>query len=429
MKPLLIAEACNPEWVSVPLVGWKAVEAIRDQLTDSHLITQIRNQEAIINAGWVVDKDFTAIDSEAVAKLMWRFSSILRGGKGKGWTTITALNAISYQYFEYLLWRQFKENLKSHVFDIVHRITPLSPTCPSNIAKKCAKFNIPFILGPINGGVPWPKQFSKARRKEKEWLSYVRDAYKLMPGYRATREHASAIIVGSKDTYKQISEVYHDKCIYIPENAIDPERFSEPIDRLEAILPLRIAFLGRLVPYKGADMLLEATAPLIKKGMVLVDIIGDGPEMKSLQAYVRQENLESGVSFAGWIEHKEVQKRLKQSDVLGFPSIREFGGAVVLEAMALGMVPVIVDYAGPAELVSEDTGYKVQLGDRQSIINSLRDTFERLIKNPESIRMMGKSARKHVLDNYTWQIKANQIIEVYHWVLGNKKDKPVFYNI
>lgn len=98
------------------------------------------------------------------------------------------------------------------------------------------------------------------RRQEKEWLSYIRWMYKLMPGYRSTRRHAAAFIIGSRDTWKQMPARYHDKCVYLPENAIAPERFSLQRTR-QALRPLKAIFVGRLVPYKGADMLIEAAAP------------------------------------------------------------------------------------------------------------------------------------------------------------------------
>src|SRR5688500_2964217 len=226
LRPLLIAEAANPEWVSVPLVGWSHARAIMD-VTDAHLVTQVRNRDAIVRAGLVEGKDFTAIDSEAVAKRAHQISGLLRGKSGVSWTTSTALQTLSYPYFEHLVWQKFAHSLRSGEFDLVHRITPLSPTTPSMIASELAAIRVPFILGPLNGGVPWPKGFDQARRKEKEWLSYVRDAYKLLPGYRGTREHAAAILIGSRDTCQQMSRKYHDKCFYVAENAIDPARFQK----------------------------------------------------------------------------------------------------------------------------------------------------------------------------------------------------------
>jgi len=422
---LIIAEAANPDWVSVPLVGWSLANALRS-VDNVHIVTHIRNSKAIQKQGLKPGEDFTAIDSEAIDRPMWRLTNLLRGGQGKGWTTGTAIKAFSYYYFEYLLWKKFGNDIQHGKYDIVHRVTPLSPTIPSLIAKKCHRANVPFVVGPLNGGVPWPKEFDSARRKEREWLSYIRNAYKLMPGYRGMLKYASALIIGSKDTLKKVPEKFHEKCVYIPENAIEPERFSEKSKSyIEG--PLRACFVGRLVPYKCPDILLEAALPLIKEGRLEIDIIGDGPLMSALANVVANENIDSAVTLTGWIEHAEVQKIMCKSQVFAFPSIREFGGGVVLEAMALGLVPVIVDYAGPGELVIDGTGYKIPLGTREKIVQALQNKLRWLVDNPESLPNTAKNAKTRVLDYFTWREKANQVHEVYKWILDDRKNKPLLF--
>lgn len=421
LRVLVIAEKANPESVSIHLRGWCHSRAIAN-IVDVHIATLSWNGPAFERAGFT---QFTPIDTTKVHRPIKWLIERLRGGKGKGWTVHTALSAVEYYYFEFLVWKQLGRRIQAGEFDLIHRVIPSSPTAASTLAEKSKKAGIPFVLGPINGGLPWPKAFDTARRQEKEWLSYVRDLYRLMPAYKSTRESASAIIVGSQSTLTQVEDSYQSKCVYFPANAVDIERFDQQRSR-SAQLPLNLVFVGRLVPYKGADMLIEAAAPFLKSGEATLKIMGNGPQFESLRALVRQNELTDAVTLTGNIPQTELKEHLANADVFAFPSIREFGGAVVIEAMAIGLMPIVVDYGGPGEMVTESTGYKVPLGPRADIVAAFREILGELIENPEKIDQMGVRARQRVLDKFTWEVRAQQTLEVYEWVLGEKGEKPVY---
>jgi glycosyltransferase involved in cell wall biosynthesis len=385
----------------------------------------VRNREALLRAGLREGVDFTSIDSEAVARRAYQLSLKLRGGAGKGWTIGTAIGALTYPYFERLVWERFGRQIAMGEFALVHRVTPMSPTVPSAIAAKVAGAGVPFVVGPLAGGVPWPKEFDAARRAEKEHLSYVRDAHRLLPHYRATRRAASAIFVASRDAYGQVPRDLRHKCFYLPENAIDPARFTRRRTRT-AGRPVKCVFLGRLVPYKGADMLLEAAAPLLRGGAMTLAILGDGPQMTELRQIVTREKVSDVVRLAGWVEHGRVQDFLADADLFTFPSIREFGGAVALEAMAVGLVPVVMDYGGLGELVTEKTGFLLPMGARQQIIERLRSLLTHLCEHPREIDAKSPSALRRAHEQFTWPAKARQVVQVYDWVLGRRPDRPVF---
>lgn len=418
-KVLVIAEAANPEWTSVPLVGWSLAAALRD-VAQVHLVTQVRNRESILAAGWVEGRDFTAIDSEALMRPLWKVASVLRMGEGKGWTTLSAISSASYPYFESLVWRRFGAAIRAREYDVVHRVTPLTPTAVSSLARKCKAAGVPFVLGPLNGGVPWPKGFDADRRREKEWLSYVRGAYKALPGRSRMLRDAAAVIVGSAHTMSEIPAAQHGKTFYIPENAIDPSRFHLTAPQ-DLTAPLRAVFVGRLVPYKGAEMLIEAMTPLLAAGRIVLDIIGAGPLQQHLQDMAKDL---PGVTFHGWMDHKALQDVMARANLLTFPSIREFGGGVVLEAMALGVVPVVCDYAGPAELVSPDTGYALPIGSRAEIVSRLRAQLLALCDNPADLPAKGRAAQTRVAQQFTWARKAEQIAAIYHWVQQPDQPRP-----
>jgi glycosyltransferase involved in cell wall biosynthesis len=426
---LIIAENCNPEWTSVPLVGWSHYQALA-RVTDAHLVTQIRNRDALLRAGLTEGKDFTAIDTEKVAGPAHRLGEKLRGGAGKGWTTKMVFNLFGRTYFERLLKQRFGPRVRKGEFDIVHQLTPLSPTLPAKFATVCRNVGVPFVWGPINGGLPWPKGFGSAIHQEREWLSKLRGLYKVLPGYRATRRDASAILIGSSSTFSQMPAKYHEKCVYLPENAIDPKRFASKAEGLrmrdEAGDPscLRICFLGRLVPYKGADMLLDACEPLLQEGKLILDLIGDGPQRGALEATIATRSI-ANVTLLGNIPHDKLASTLASYDVLGFPSIREFGGAVAIEAMALGVVPIVPNYGGLGELVSQATGYLVEMGTREQIVERFRSTLQTIVADPSVLAAKSVAAIDRVNRHFTWDAKAQVVLSVYDWLLKGKQKPQV----
>jgi glycosyltransferase involved in cell wall biosynthesis len=172
------------------------------------------------------------------------------------------------------------------------------------------------------------------------------------------------------------------------------------------------------VPYKGADMLMEAAAPLLKTGALTLDIVGDGPMRPQLEAMARELGIAEAVIFHGNLPHEEVQSVAVRANLLTFPSIREFGGGVVLEAMALGVVPVVVDYAGPGELVSERTGMKIPIGSRAEIVAGLAARLQAIVDDPSVLPALGEAAHARIQADFTWAAKARQVLQVYDWVLA-----------
>lgn len=424
-RVLMLAESCNPEWISVPLVGWSHYQAVA-QLADVHLVTRTRNVAALRRVGLKEGDDFTAIDTEFVFEPMVRLVRFI-SGKGRGWTLLMALTLPSYLLFEHLAWRRFRRRLRSGQFDVVHRVTPVSPAVPSPLASRCRRLKVPFVLGPLNGGLAWPKQYPELRHNEREGFSRFRDVFKLLPGYRRTREAANAIIVGGRSALAEIPRRWRAKTIYLPENGYDPARFpTPPVRTADAYVarPLRAIFIGRLVPYKGCDLLLEAAAALIASGRLTLDIIGDGPENGRLRQLAADLGIETGVRFLGECCHRVSMQHLVGADILTFPSLREFGGAVVLEAMAMGVVPIVVNYGGPGELASPDCAFLLQMKERSGLVHDLRDILAGIVADPAQLVGRAERGMRRARRFFAWPRKAEQILCVYRWVVGRTDIRP-----
>jgi len=157
-----------------------------------------------------------------------------------------------------------------------------------------------------------------------------------------------------------------------------------------------------------------------------LDIIGDGPERARVEALTKNCGVGDKVRFVGLIPHPRVAAHLSQYDLLGFPSVHEFGGAVVLEAMAMGVVPLVVDYGGPSELVSPSTGFAVPLGTRTEVVAGTRAILEQIVAAPEMLSPMSAHAADRARRLFSWPAKARQTLEVYRWALGQLPSPPRF---
>ena len=111
---------------------------------------------------------------------------------------------------------------------------------------------------------------------------------------------------------------------------------------------LSIIYLGRLVDWKRVDLLIDACGKLIGKVNFQVHIVGDGPLRGTLERQVQQMSLADHVQFHGRLPQAAAAELLRSSDIMVLPSMRECGGAVVLEAMA-SAVPGHCDKMGRSD--------------------------------------------------------------------------------
>ncbi len=419
MRVLILADDCNPEWPSLPVVGYKYARAIADH-ADVTVATQIRNRSNIDRAGFGKAK-VVYLDTEKIAAPLYKLAGILRGGSNKAWTTQIAMNYPSYLAFEWVAWQNFRQDLKAGCFDIVHRVTPMTPTLPSLMASLSP---VPFVLGPLNGNLPWPQQFKQEQIRERELLSKLRSAYKLLPFYRSTYQRSACILAAFKHTAADLPQSATEKMISFPEIGIDPELFQ----RLERIPKQRmtVLFVGRLVPYKLPEVVVKAfaTSPLLQQHQLI--IVGEGPERPRLETLIRDHNLEECVQLVGQKSQAEVGELMRKSEVFAFPSIRELGAGVVIEAMACGMACVVVNYGAPGELIEDERGLKVPLDTLEIIVTKFTQKLEHLVQNPEQVERLGSQAYEYAMKYFPWDVKAKKTLNIYNWITARQGQKPDF---
>lgn len=172
-------------------------------------------------------------------------------------------------------------------------------------------------------------------------------------------------------------------------------------------------FVGRLLPHKGVLPLVEAIGP--RTPLRVVGRPYDPGYFRSLQAAAQGKD----VRFIPDADDAELARQYRGASVVLQPSIpvnrgandtSELLGLVTLEGMAHGK-PVIVTRAGslPELVLDGTTGFVVEPGDREA----LRERVERLVGDPELSRRMGAAARRHVEDQFTWDVVARRGLAFY----------------
>jgi len=416
LRVLLLAEACNPAWTSVPLVGYNFARALagRDDLRVT-LATHPRNRPDIDADPISKQTEVVYADNDYVAGTLYRAAQLLRGNKGKGWTTNTAFSSFAYLFFEYELHKLLKARLADGDFDLIHRITPVTPTVGSPLASWT---NVPMILGPLNGGLPWPPEYPTLRKQENEFLVPLRKAYRLLPYFSATYRRAAAVITGSQHTASEVPESFPGRRYLLPQNGVDPATFTIDADWTPPAKKFQFVTVGRLVPYKGLWLTLEAmrNSDLLKTCELLV--IGDGPDRAKLEQMATDFGLGDAVKWLGQLDQKTMSARMRESQCFVFPSLREFGGGVVIEAMACGLPSIIVDYGGPRDLIDASSGILLPMKPEGEMVPALRLAMESAVRDHGLCRRLAARAAARIREEFTWEVKAAKLREIYREVVG-----------
>ena len=250
--------------------------------------------------------------------------------------------------------------------------------------------------------------------------SFANLANYLIPGKR----RAEVLLVANERTRFALPSGCRGKVGILCENGVDPDVWQRPDDLpARPVDGLRLAFLGRLVPWKGVDIVLDVFAE-VKKQTPSAElwIIGDGPERPRLQQQAEALGLCGAVTFHGWAAPEECPRLLSQCDVFLYPSVFDCGGAVVLEAMSLGLTVVALNWGGPGDYLTSGSGVLVEPVGRRRSVAELAKAVRSL--TPSKRRELGEAAQRKIADHYTWPAKVRQIVGIYQSVRKSAGTAP-----
>ncbi len=225
-------------------------------------------------------------------------------------------------------------------------------------------------------------------------------------------------------SYSKILPRFKSKCHLIPfafrfENIM---KFTADPTRLQTIkqsFPPFAIFIGRLVSYKGLNILIEAMSKIHKSFHVV--IVGKGPELESLKTKVESQKDSNRIHFLGRVEENLMLHYLHASEFLVLPSINQSEnlGIVQLEAFAMKKA-VIVSHleSGASSLIEHGkSGFLVPPGDAIALAEKMTLLFE----DPNMAYEMGKNAFEHLQKNFRFESMIEEHLKLYRNLLDSKR--------
>lgn len=181
---------------------------------------------------------------------------------------------------------------------------------------------------------------------------------------------------------------------------VDPDRFAPLSGSREARTgPLRVLYVGRLVPQKGGPVLVEALAQLRDQGVEAVArLVGAGELQESLECQISALGLEDRIELVGPVGQDDILEQYAWADVFVLPSFQEGLPVVLMEAMATELPVVTTQIAAVSELVAEGVSGRVVHAGRPDLVAA---ALVELATDPSLRQKFGRLGREAVVADFT----------------------------
>lgn len=417
LNVLVSAYACNPTsslqlHPGEDITGWRLVGEL-NRFHEVSVITHTYNRQGVEEArskGAYPDVQFHFLNLPGALGALYKIEIGQR---------------IYYYLWQIWAWRLARRLHRRTAFDLAHHLTFGNDWIAGFIG---AFLPVPYIHGPVGGGQRTPGPLLK------EYTSYGRLAEKVRETAQWVGRHdpvrlrclrkAKAILVCNKETKSKIPAGNRAKTMYFPVNGMSRQDLELMPPAAPHGGPFRILTAGRLHRLKGFAIGIKAFARFVRRHPDSEFwIVGKGEEEASLRALTAELHLEDKVRMIPWLPRTELLKTLATADVVMFPSFRDGGGAVVVEAMAASKPVIVIDSGGPGSHIEDAWGIKVPPGEPDAVADGLAAALTRLAEEAGLGEKLGRAARRRVEEFYLYEKEGERLLEIYLRALGTAENQ------
>lgn len=294
-------------------------------------------------------------------------------------------------------------------FDVVHQVAPIAMRYPS----PAAGLGIPFVMGPVGGSLASPPGFVHEEGST-SWYQRLRalDAWRMRHDRPLRRTYESAdIVIGVAEYVRTfLADVAVRRLEIMSETAVT--EVHDPVDRGSRTGPVRLLHVGRIVRTKGLRDVIRAM-DAIRDLDVVLDVLGDGNDRAACEALIAQLGLGDRITLHGAVPRAVVDEFYERADVFVFPSYREPGGNVSLEAMSWGLPVIVCRVGGPGANVDESCAIVLEARDPQQLAADCAEAVRELVTDRDRRIAMGAAGRRHVLRTHLWPQRVDRMRQLY----------------
>jgi glycosyltransferase involved in cell wall biosynthesis len=308
-------------------------------------------------------------------------------------------------------------------FDLCHHVTWGRHWMPNLVAL----LPIPFVWGPVGGGESIPAVFLRdlgLRGRAFEALrNFARWFGEHDPFVRITAKRTAVALTPTRSTGSRLENLGVKRVDYVSGQVGINKREFESLRTLTPPKegPIRFLSMGRLLPWKGVHLSLQAFAHA-KLTNAELWIVGDGPDRKRLENLSMKLGISKVVTFWGSSSREEGWTRMGQCHVLLHPCLHGLTTTVIVEAMAAGLPVISLNFEqGRHAAVRTEGEFRIDAISPEQAVNEMSATIARLAGDSALCERAGKAASRHVASEFIWECKA----QLVSWYYGLAVEKSI----
>ncbi|MEO8622195.1 MAG: glycosyltransferase [bacterium] len=231
------------------------------------------------------------------------------------------------------------------------------------------------------------------------------------PAFRHVLQHSAAVTAVSRWLAEETQAIVSTRQPIVAPMPVATELFG-PAENV--VRSRRLLFVGRLMPQKGIDLLIESLSRLPLD--VGLDVVGDGPDRAALEARAHELGVQSRVIFHGAVKQFALTTFYQRAFALVVPSSEEGLGLVAVEAQLCETPVVAFDSGGLPDVVQhERTGLLV----KERTAAALTAAVQTILERDDLGAALGAAGRLHALATFAPESVARRYADIYRTVVGH----------